>query len=75
LQEDLRTPVPLVPNEEGWIVGPDGRLLLWVPVSLYPLMYVPNILVAFNDVLQVDLSHFAHGESWQECRGHDAVSS
>ena len=69
------TPHPLAPNEDGWIIGPDGRLLLWVPASLYPLVYVPNILVALDDASKFDLSHFAHGESWHKCREADEVSS
>jgi len=71
----LQASIPLVPNEEGWIVGPDGQLLLWVPASLYPVVHVPKLLLVIsNDVLKVDLSRFAHGESWRNCRGHEDVS-
>jgi WD40 repeat protein len=55
---------------EGWIVGPEGRLLLWIPIALYPVRYGPlagNTLVIPNDALQIDLSYFAHGLSWNEC--------
>ena len=52
--QDRHTPVPLVPNEEGWVVGPDDRLLLWIPNSLYPVVgYLRSPTMA--------CSHFAHG--------------
>jgi WD40 repeat protein len=55
---------------DGWIVGPEGRLLLWIPIALYPVKYGPlagNILVIPHNALQIDLSCFAHGSSWDEC--------
>ncbi|OJA14567.1 hypothetical protein AZE42_06365 [Rhizopogon vesiculosus] len=63
------TPASLILTEEGWIIGPTGRLLLWIPANFYPVMYVPgNTLVIPNDALQLDLSCFAHGTSWPKCR-------
>ncbi|KAG2337995.1 WD40 repeat-like protein [Suillus weaverae] len=64
------TPGPLGPNEEGWIVCPEGRLLLWIPLALYSgLMYSPGtMLVIPNNALQLDLSRVAHGTLWHKCR-------
>ncbi|CCM01095.1 uncharacterized protein FIBRA_03143 [Fibroporia radiculosa] len=60
----------LFPDEQGWLVGPSGELLFWVPVHLRARMWVPaNTLVIPDDALQLDLSSFAHGFSWHECRG------
>ncbi|OJA13983.1 hypothetical protein AZE42_04592 [Rhizopogon vesiculosus] len=74
--EDSYTPASLGPSEEGWVGGPEGRLLLWIPTSLYPAMHVPgNKLVISNDASELDLSRFAHGASWETCRERDLVSS
>ncbi|KAG2738391.1 WD40 repeat-like protein, partial [Suillus brevipes Sb2] len=70
---DSETPAPLYTNWEGWIVGPEGRLLLWIPLNLYPgamdRMYTPgHMLVIPNDIPHLDLSRVAHGTSWHKCR-------
>jgi len=73
---DSCAPVSLAPNEDGWVVGPEGRLLLWIPSSLYPAMHFPGTkLVISNDDSELDLSHFAHGTSWEMCRERGVVSS
>ncbi|KAG2108408.1 uncharacterized protein F5147DRAFT_576944, partial [Suillus discolor] len=68
--QDSDTPAPSGPNKEGWIIGPEGRLLLWIPLTFYSgPMYAPgNTLVIPNNALQLDLSRVAHGTSWQKCR-------
>ncbi|OJA17236.1 hypothetical protein AZE42_00167 [Rhizopogon vesiculosus] len=61
------SPVPL-PRTDGWVVDPEGRLLFWTP-DFHTSTYFPgNTLVAPNDASKFDLSHFAHGNSWHECR-------
>ncbi|KAG1855060.1 hypothetical protein C8R48DRAFT_638779 [Suillus tomentosus] len=58
-----------VPNEEGWVIGPEGRLLLWIPLNFHSAVYAPgNTLVIANNALQLDLSRVAHGTSWHRCR-------
>ncbi|KAG2123537.1 WD40-repeat-containing domain protein [Suillus cothurnatus] len=67
--QDSTTPAPSSPNEEGWVVGPKGQLLLWIPPILYPATYAQgNLLVITNNALQLDLSHVAHGTLWHKCR-------
>ncbi|KIK41433.1 hypothetical protein CY34DRAFT_13061 [Suillus luteus UH-Slu-Lm8-n1] len=68
--QDSETSAPSGPNEEGWVVGPEGRLLLWIPLVLYSCnMYAPGTtLVIPNNALQLDLSSVAHGTSWHKCR-------
>ncbi|KAJ8588231.1 hypothetical protein M405DRAFT_740665, partial [Rhizopogon salebrosus TDB-379] len=40
------SPASITLTEDGWIVGPEGRLLLWIPTEFHPVIYVPgNTLV------------------------------
>ncbi|KAG2133760.1 hypothetical protein DEU56DRAFT_720963, partial [Suillus clintonianus] len=67
-RQDSSTPASFISNEEGWVVGPEGRLLLWIPLNFHPVMYAPgNTLVIPNHASQFDLSYLAHGTSWHEC--------
>ncbi|KAG2117466.1 hypothetical protein DEU56DRAFT_748096 [Suillus clintonianus] len=67
--QDSSTPASIAANEDGWVVGPDGRLLFCIPIHFYPAMYFPgNTLVIHDRASQLDLRYFAHGMSWQECR-------
>ena len=69
-------PAGVALTEEGWVVGPEGKLLFWIPMNFHPIMYFPgNSLVIPNDASQLDLSHFAHGTSWQMCREQAAALS
>ncbi|KIK44579.1 hypothetical protein CY34DRAFT_802567 [Suillus luteus UH-Slu-Lm8-n1] len=66
---DSETSAPSGPNEEGWVVGPEGRLLFYIPLHFHPVTYAPgNTLVIPNNALQLDLSHVEHGTSWHKCR-------
>ena len=66
---DSHTPLAtsLVSIPERWVVGPTGRLLLWVP-AYFTHVYAPGNTLTIPDVLQLDLSYFAHGTSWNKCR-------
>ncbi|KAG2126823.1 WD40-repeat-containing domain protein [Suillus clintonianus] len=67
--EGPETLAPSGPTEEGWVVGPEGRLLFWIPPTLHPVTYArDNTLVIPNNALQLDLSCVAHGTSWHMCR-------
>ncbi|KAG2096647.1 hypothetical protein BD769DRAFT_1304121, partial [Suillus cothurnatus] len=67
-----KIPTLFGPTEDRWVVGPKGRLLLWIPTYFHPVMYAPgSTLVIPNDTL--DLSYFAHGMSWHMCRDSEAV--
>ncbi|OAX33785.1 WD40 repeat-like protein [Rhizopogon vinicolor AM-OR11-026] len=60
----------------GWVLDHEGRLLLWIPIHFHPVVYAPgNTLVIPDDALQLDLSHFAHGNSWNKCSEQEAVLS
>ncbi len=55
-------------DTDGWIVGPQGRLLMWIPpasrLSLHPIS--ANLTIPRSNV-QLDLSIMAHGRMWSQC--------
>ncbi|KAG2136638.1 hypothetical protein DEU56DRAFT_737184 [Suillus clintonianus] len=55
---------------DGWMVGPDNRLLFWVPPASRQAFYNPyNALVIPRGCVELDLSRMAHGPHWQHCQG------
>ncbi|KAG2069071.1 hypothetical protein BDR04DRAFT_1157151, partial [Suillus decipiens] len=65
---------PIVLNvDSGWVVGPKGWLLFWVPLASRHPFYNPGTsLVIPRGGTELDLSHMAHGQHWQKCReGND----
>ena len=66
--EDCRDLVYL--QDDGWIVGPNKRLLLWIPTSSYysSFHYTPwTRLVIPTGIPELDLSRMAHGSTWCKC--------
>ncbi|KAG6330178.1 hypothetical protein ID866_8911 [Astraeus odoratus] len=52
----------------GWIIGPEGRLLLWIPSYYHAFLYSPkNALVIPRGGLELDLNMMVHGDIWQDC--------
>ena len=49
-------------QRNGWIVGPGGELLLWVPPSCHP-----QTSMKISSSLEIDLSRMAHGSTWHRC--------
>ena len=62
-------PLWVYPQNDGWIVGPNKELLLWVPPSHHPIvLYSPRTnLVIPRGVTELDLSKMKHGPAWEEC--------
>ena len=56
-------------QNDGWIVGPKGKLLLWVPPSYHKLfLYTPwTHLVIPRGNPELNLSKMAHGPAWHGC--------
>ncbi|KAG6328237.1 hypothetical protein ID866_10852, partial [Astraeus odoratus] len=55
-------------SADGWIIGPEGRLLLWVPSYYHAFLYSPrNTLVIPRGGPELDLSTMVHGDKWQDC--------
>ena len=65
--EDCRDLVYL--QDDGWIVGPNKKLLLWIPPSYHSLFhYTPWIrLIIPRGPIELDLSSMAHGSTWSQC--------
>ena len=56
-------------REDGWIVGPHDRLLLWVPPMYLPGLYGPRTKCLIGiATMELDLSNFAHGPLWESCK-------
>ena len=56
-------------QDDGWIVGPNKKLLLWIP-SFYhsSFQYTPwTKLVIPRGAPELDLSKMAHGPAWDKC--------
>ena len=56
-------------QDDGCIVGPNGRLLLWIPLPYHPhFKYTPWInLVIPKGFIELDLSRMCHGSIWHKC--------
>jgi hypothetical protein len=55
-------------NEDGWICGSNGELLVWIPLIHRAHLHRPsNIWVAGKYEIQMDLSAFVHGHCWATC--------
>ncbi|KAG6329496.1 hypothetical protein ID866_9593 [Astraeus odoratus] len=63
---DLRNMVKL--NNDGWITGPGGKLLLWIPGYYHAFLYSPkNALVIPRGGPELNLSMMVHGHEWHDC--------
>ncbi|KAH9009494.1 hypothetical protein EDB85DRAFT_2298559 [Lactarius pseudohatsudake] len=55
-------------NDEGWICGIKGELLMWIPQVHRTGLHRPgNMWVAGKYETRLDLSTFVHGKSWTTC--------
>ncbi|KIK13712.1 hypothetical protein PISMIDRAFT_118339 [Pisolithus microcarpus 441] len=59
---------PVKLHHDGWIRGPKGRLLLWIPVSMrHPLYSMWTTAVIPKGCIELDLSQMVHGHKWHTC--------
>ncbi|KAG6327111.1 hypothetical protein ID866_11978 [Astraeus odoratus] len=55
-------------QDGGWILGPTGQLILWIPpIHSVLFAHVYNVLVIPGGRLELDLSKMAHGCNWYQC--------
>jgi hypothetical protein len=55
-------------DDDGWICGSKGELLVWIPpLHRTGLHHPSSIWVASKHETCLDLSNFAHGHSWMRC--------
>lgn len=53
----------------GWMLDANSRLLFWVPPFYRVGLWRPeNIAVLSRTQIKLDLTRFAHGSRWEECR-------
>jgi WD40 repeat protein len=66
LQKDWKDQFSL--ENDGWIVGPQGQLLMWVPISDDCAFYSPRAqLIIANNAVALDTSAMVHGRMWDQC--------
>ncbi|KAG2036718.1 WD40-repeat-containing domain protein, partial [Suillus americanus] len=60
---------PFLLGDDGWVLGPNRRLLFWVPpASREAFRYNPRTALVFGrGSIELDLSRMAHGTRWQHC--------
>ena len=55
-------------QSDGWIVGPNRQLLLWVPPSYHKFLSTSQThLVIPRGHPEIDLSTMSHGPAWHKC--------
>jgi len=55
-------------NDEGWICGSKGELLMWIPSGHKEYLYRPStIWISGKRGTSLNLSNFVHGRSWATC--------
>ena len=69
--------LPIHFHDDGWVVGPNQRLLLWIPPSYYPIFVAApwtNIIIA-GGLTELDLSQMKHGPAWAECYSSTTINT
>ncbi|KAF8514587.1 hypothetical protein BU17DRAFT_52507, partial [Hysterangium stoloniferum] len=57
-------------DSEGWMKGPNNRLLFWVPPALREPFYTPLTRLIIPPIaIELDLRHMVHGTRWRGCQG------
>ncbi|KAH9053222.1 hypothetical protein EDB87DRAFT_1652941 [Lactarius vividus] len=55
-------------NQEGWICGTEGELLMWIPQTHRTSLHRPSTIWVIGEYeTHLDLSTFVHGQSWTTC--------
>jgi WD40 repeat protein len=55
-------------NDEGWICGSKGELLMWIPSVHRECLHRPStICISGKRGTSLNLSNFVHGRSWATC--------
>jgi len=69
LKLDLRSYSSKVPDKDGWLKGPDGQLVLWLPEEYRADFKMPPcITIVGGSEVAVDLRNWSvHGSEWTKC--------
>ena len=54
-------------NDDGWICGNMGELLMWIPFVHRGYLQPPGTVWISGKCTSLDLSNFVHGRSWATC--------
>ncbi|KAG1762088.1 hypothetical protein EDD22DRAFT_893294, partial [Suillus occidentalis] len=54
-------------EDDGWMTGPNHRLLFWVPPASRKSFRNPWTVFVLPRGPELDLSRMAHGTHWQQC--------
>jgi hypothetical protein len=55
-------------DDEGWICGSNGELLMWIPSVHRVCLHRPStICISGKRGTTLNLSNFVHGHSWATC--------
>ena len=62
-------------QSDGWIVGPNGKLLIWIPFCYHSLFYHSSRKhhVIPRGSVELDLSRMSHGPAWHKCYSVDTL--
>lgn len=68
-QLDLRTYSSKSPDRNGWLAGPGGELVLWVPHEFREGFGIaPNVAIVAPSTVTTDLCNWTvHGTEWARC--------
>ncbi|KIO05431.1 hypothetical protein M404DRAFT_141463, partial [Pisolithus tinctorius Marx 270] len=60
---------PVKLHGDGWVRGPKGRLLLWIPPTFWGQWYSmwTRVVISRGSCIELDLNQTAHGNKWHEC--------
>jgi len=61
-------------NPQGWFIGPNGEFLFWVPPYLRPCSLIADTMLVIP-WSWVDVSHFIHGQEWQNINDENSFMS
>ncbi|KIO05789.1 hypothetical protein M404DRAFT_504040 [Pisolithus tinctorius Marx 270] len=60
---------PVKLHDDGWIRGPKGELLLWIPMVVRHPFYSmwATTVIPRGCCIELDLSQMVHGNKWHQC--------
>ena len=62
-------PYPTFDIQDGWIIGPNDELLLWVPpANRSGLLHQRIRVLGLTHITELDFSNFKCGTEWMQCR-------
>ncbi|ELU35969.1 hypothetical protein AG1IA_10001 [Rhizoctonia solani AG-1 IA] len=58
-----------VAKEDGWVMGPESEVVLWLPPNLAPRFPVPPCSGIIRDrgCLLADIGNAVYGNGWESC--------